>query len=33
MRRKTENEGSDIRKNHGYEPGHKYSRFPLILSG
>jgi len=25
MRRKIENEGSDIRKNHGYEPGHKYS--------
>jgi len=25
MRRKTENGGSDIRKNHGYGPGHKYS--------
>ncbi len=25
MRRKTENEDSDIRKNHGYGPGHKYS--------
>jgi hypothetical protein len=25
MRRKIENEGSDIRKNHGYELGHKYS--------
>jgi len=25
MRRKTENGGSDIRKNHGYEPGHQYS--------
>jgi len=25
MRRKTENEGFDIRKNHGYGSGHKYS--------
>ncbi len=25
MRRKIENEGSDIQKNHGYGPGHKYS--------
>jgi len=29
MRWKTENGGSDIRKNHGYGPGHKYSRVSL----
>ena len=29
IRWKTENGGSDIRKNHGYGPGHKYSRVSL----
>jgi len=33
MRRKTENGGSDIRKNHGYGPGHKYSRVSLRAAG
>ena len=32
MRRKTENGGSDIRKNHGYGPGHKYSGVSLTAS-
>jgi hypothetical protein len=32
MRRKTENEGSDIRKNHGYGPGHQYSGVSLTAT-
>ncbi len=32
MRWKTENGGSDIRKNHGYEPGHKYSGVSLTAA-
>jgi hypothetical protein len=31
-RRKIENEGFDIQKNHGYEPGHKYSRVSVTAT-
>ncbi len=32
MRRKTENEGFDIQKNHGYGLGHKYSRISITAT-